>query len=348
MPSAKGVWVFSEHHDGKLRDGSLELVSEGRKIADKMAEELTAVLMGKIPDEQIELLARFGADCVLLIEHPALNQHSIEIDTQVLADVIAEHSPNVFLLVDSIRGADLAGRLAAQLETGLVTGCDRLDVNPDRLLTQTKPVYGSQAVATFVCPTAKPQMATVNLDALELKTLGHRDSAEVITLNVSLEPEKPNTQVVGFIEGDPRAIDLTEAEIVVAGGKGLGSQSNFKLIEELAELIGGSVGATRMAVDQAWITADRQIGLTGKTVKPRLYIACGISGAIQHTMGMKDSKIIIAINWDRNAPIFKIADVGIIGDVLEIVPLFTAELRQTLAQHAESSVDEVPGAADDT
>ncbi len=333
MLSAKGVWVLIEHQNGKLRDGSLEIVGEGRKVADNMNEELTAVILGSIPDEQVRLLAQYGARRILSIEHPALTPYSVEIHTQVLSDVIEKHSPDVVLLVHSVNGADLACRLASRLDTGLVTGCDRVDVNSEKLLVQTKPIYGGKASATFVCPTAKPQMATINLDALELRTPDTKGAAEVTSLKVSLEPEKPQTQTVGFIQGDPGAIDLTEAETVIAGGIGLGSQSNFKLIEELAEVIGGTIGATRRAVDEEWVIAEKQIGLTGKTVKPKLFIACGISGAIQHTMGMKDSRIIVAINTDRNAPIFKIADVGVVGDALEVLPLLVAELREVLAKN---------------
>ena len=239
------------------------------------------------------------------------------------------------LAVDSVNGNDLACRVATRLETGLVTSCDRVDVNSEGLLIQTKPVYGGKASATCVCPAARPQMATLNADAVELKTPDREATAEVISLKVGLKPEKPQTKSVDLIAGEPGAIDLTEAEIVIAGGKGLGSASDFRLVDELAEVIGGTVGATRRAVDEEWTTSDKQIGLTGKTVRPKLFIACGISGAIQHTMGMKNSGIIVAINTDRNAPIFKIADVGVVGDVLEVLPSLTAQIREALAQSLE-------------
>ena len=331
-PLAKGVWVLVEQKDGQLRDGALEIVSEGRKIADKMNEELTAVIMGSIADEQGKQLAQYGASQILSIEHPALTPYSVEIHTQVLLDIIEKYSPNVILSVHTANGADLVCRLASRLETGLVTSCDRVDVNREKLLVQTKLVYGGKASATFVCPSVRPQMATINPDALELGTPDADATAEVTRLKVSLEPGDPQTQIVDFIQGDPSAIDLTEAEIIAAGGIGLGSQSNFKLIEELAEVIGGTVGATRRVVDEEWVTTEKQIGLTGKMVKPKLFIACGISGAIQHTMGMKDSRKIVAINIDRNAPIFKIADVGVVGDVLEVLPPLITELRETLSK----------------
>jgi len=335
MCPTRGVWVLVEQQDEKLCDGCLEVVGEGAKIADKLNDKLTAVIAGGIATEQAQILARYGVGHIVSIRHPALSPYSVEIHAQVLAEVIKEHSPEVILAVDSVNGNDLSCRVAARLGTGLVTACDRIDVNNEGLLVQTKPVYGGKASATFVCPSARPQMATVNPDAIELRTPDTEAAAEVISLEVRLETEKSQTRSVDFIPGDPGAIDLTEAEIVIAGGKGLGSGSDFKLVDELAKAIGGTVGATRRAVDEEWITSDKQIGLTGKTVRPKLFIACGISGAIQHTMGMKDSGMIVAINTDRNAPIFKIADVGVVGDILEVLPSLTTQIREVLAQNPE-------------
>ena len=332
MCAAKGVWVLIEQQEERLRDGCLEVVGEGRKIADKLGDEITAVITDSIPDEQINLLAQHGASRILSVEHPALNPYSVEIHAQILEQVIKQHTPDVVLAVDSVNGVDLACRVAARLGSGLVTACDRVDVNSERLLVTTKSVYGGKASATFVCPAAKPQMATVNPDALELKTLDTEATAEVTKLEVNLKPEQPHIRSVDFIKGAPKAIDLTEAEIVIAGGRGLGSKSGFALVDRLAEVIGGTVGATRRAVDEEWITSDKQIGLTGKTVRPKLIIACGISGAIQHTMGMKDSGIIVAINTDQNAPIFKIADASVVGDVLEVLPALTAQLSKAMAE----------------
>ena len=237
MSPAKGVWVLIEHQDEKLPDGSLELVCEGRKVADKMNEELTAVISGNILDEQVPLLTQFGAERILCIEHPALNEPSIELYSQVLSDVIEKQSPSVVLSIDNVKGADLASRVAAQLETGLVISCDRVDVSSEKLLLQTKPVYGGKASATFVCPTARPQMATISLDALELKSPDTARTAEVVNLKADTQLEERRIQTVGFIKGDPRTIDLTEAEIIVDGGKGLGSPESFKLIEELEKFL---------------------------------------------------------------------------------------------------------------
>lgn len=338
---AAEVWVLVEHLDGKLLDGCLEVVGEGRVVADKLDRELAAVVLGELPADQIALLGNHGARRVLSIEHPALGERSIEIEAQVLAAAIERGSPEVVLSVHSVNGADLAGRLAARLTTGLVTCCDRVDVGEDGRLTATKPVYGNKASATFVCPGGRPQMATINPDAIDLKTPDPGASAGVVTVAIDIEPDERKTYTVEFLKGDPRLISLSEAEVVVAGGMGLGSAENFRLVERLADVIGGSVGATRRAVDEDWVASERQIGLTGKTVRPKLYIACGISGAIQHTMGMKDARAIVAINTDRSAPIFKIADVGVVGDVLAVLPVLTARVQQILGDKAKPGADEV-------
>jgi electron transfer flavoprotein alpha subunit len=328
MIQEKGVWGLIERQNEELKDGSLELLGEGRRIADKLDMDLIAVVLGNVLEEQVDLLAQHGANQILAIEDAGPSQNSVEISSRVLSDIIQQHSPDVVLSIHSINGADLACRIAARLDTWLFTACDRLDVNDEKQLVAVKPIYGGKASASFICPSSRPQMATINIDALEMKTPNSKATAEVVSLKADGIHEKPDIRTVDFLPGDPRAIDLTEAEIIVAGGRGFGSESNFELVQQLADLLRGSVGATRWAVDEKWLTPDRQVGLTGKTVRPKAYIACGISGASQHTMGMKDSKIIIAINKDRKAPIFEIADVGVIGDVLEIIPALVIQLKE--------------------
>jgi electron transfer flavoprotein alpha subunit len=328
MSQYKGVWVLIERRDDELKDGALELVGEGRRIADKLKENLVALTPGNVSAEQARLLSQHGAQRILTAECPAPIRDSLEISCHVFSEIIKAHDPEIVLSVHTINGADLACRIAANLGAGLITACDRIDVNDENLLVAAKLIYSGKATATCVCPQARPQMATVNLDALELKRTKPGASAEVISLQIKGIPETIGTQTVDFLPGDPRAIDLTEAEIVVAGGRGLGSASNFKLIEELADLLRGSVGATRWAVDAKWLPHDRQIGLTGKTVSPRLYFGCGLSGASQHTMGMKNSKVIVAINKDKHAPIFEIADLGVVGDLFEVIPELVKQLRE--------------------
>ncbi len=344
---SKGVWVLVAHRDGDLADGSLELLGEGRVVADRMNEVLTAVILGTLPDERVTRLAHFGADRILFVEHPALDEGFVESHTQVLWRVIEKQAPSVVLSINSIDSEDLVTRVAARLETGVVTCCDKVAVSGG-LLQQTRPVYGGRASATFICPAARPQMATFNPDALELKLPDKTRTANVKRVRIDVELDKPQILSLGLIKGDPRTIPLTEAEIIVDGGRGLGSREGFKLVEELADVVGGSVGATRMAVDEGWTTSERQIGQTGRTVKPKLIMACGVSGALQHTMGMKEAKLIVAINPDRNAPIFSVADVTVVGDALQLLPILTAQLREVLAQNPEPTVNYVVGVFHDS
>jgi electron transfer flavoprotein alpha subunit len=209
----------------------------------------------------------------------------------------------------------------------LVTSCDGVDVNDEKLLVLTKPVYGNKASATFICPGTRPQMATLNTDALEIGPRNTVRGINIIRIEASTAVNKSRTRITGFINGDPKTIDLSEADIIVDGGNGLGSKDGFKLVEELAEVIGGNVGASRMAVDKGWCGTSRQIGTTGKMVKPRLVIACGVSGAPQHIMGMRNAGAILAINTDRKASIFSVADIAVVANVLELIPLIIDRIR---------------------
>jgi electron transfer flavoprotein alpha subunit len=345
MLQYKGVWVLTERRDDEFKDGALELLGEGRRIADKMNESLIAVIPGNISEEGAKLLSQHGAKRILSVEYPMPVQDSLEVTSQVLSAMIKTHAPEVVLYVHTTNGADLACRVAANLGAGLITACDRIDVNDENLLVAVKLIHGGKASASYVCPHSKPQMATVNLDALELKRPDPGASAEVISVQIDVNPEIIKTKIVDFLPGDPRAIDLTEAEIVVAGGRGFGSASNFELIQDLADLLRGSVGASRWAVDEKWLPPDRQIGLTGKTVSPKLYIGCGISGASQHTMGMKGSKVIVAVNKDKNAPIFEIADLCVVGDVLKVIPSLIEQLREEEQQNTDAIMAATRGSA---
>jgi electron transfer flavoprotein alpha subunit len=339
------VWALLEIIDGKPGDGSLELVGEAARLAEKLKSVTVIVLLGNLPADQVALLTHHGAKIIAFIEHPALSDASAEINASLFADQIKKYSPRIVLAVHNINGADLASRIATILNIGLVTACDRVDTNTDGQLVNTKPIYAGKAAASSVTITTKPQMATVNPNALDLKTPNPKNTSETITITPDVQPPAARTRKVGFVKGDPRSIPLTEAEIVICVGMGITKKENLKAVEDLANVIGGSVAATRRVVDEGWIGLPRQIGLTGKTVHPKLYIACGVSGAIQHTMGMKDSRAIIAINIDRNAPIFKIADVAILGDVNKVVPVLTAHLKQALAQVVKPTVGDVLNAA---
>jgi len=327
MPSEGEVWVLAEQRGGLLQEVSLELVSEGRKLADKVGEQLGAVVVGSEVGELAQPLVHLGADKVWLLDSPSLAAYRPEFYTDALEHLILANQPAIILAGDTSIGQDLAPRLSARLKTGLVTECTALSVDEDGLVTVTKPSYGGKASSIVVCPEARPQMVTVKPGLMATGTPDTTRTAEVVKVTPQFSSE-PKTEVVGFIKADPKTVSLTEAEIIVAGGSGTGSAENWRLIEELADALRASLAAARMPVGAGWVNSDRQVGQTGKTVSPRLYVACGISGAVQHTMGMKDSKLIIAINTDRNAPIFKLADVAVVGDLLDVIPAMVQQLRE--------------------
>lgn len=335
MSSDKGVWVFIELQEGEIRDVSLELLSEGRKIAGKVGEEVCAVVIGSNIQEQTDRLAHYGADRIYVVENPLCQSYSAELYTQILVTLIREQKPKIVLCGATSIGKDLAPRVAARLQTGLGSGCTSLDLTEEGLLVQTKLAYGGRVSATIACPSTSPQIVTVRPGVMEMESPNTSLEAEVIRVTPQFGEIEPRSRVVDFIRADPKTISLSEADIIVAGGGGAGSREDFRLIEELAEVLGGTVGASRVPVDEGWVPFDKQIGQTGKTVEPNLYIACGISGTIYHTMGMKDSKVIVAINKDRSAPIFKIADMGIVGDLLEVVPAIISLLRERSAHAKE-------------
>lgn len=331
MSGDRDVWIFVEFREGEIRDVSLELLSEGRRIAGKMGESVCAIVIGgEISAQQTDKLAHFGADRIYLVENQPT--YSVELYTEILAGIVVEQKPRVIFCGATAMGKDLAPRLAARLKTGLGSDCTGIDLTEDSLLLQTKLVYGGRASAEFTLLKSSPQIVTIRPGVMELEKPNTSLNAEVIRLNPKVSGVKHQNKVIDFIKADLKTISLSEADIIVAGGGGAGNRENFCLIKELAEVLEGTVGASRVPVDEGWMPFDRQIGQTGKTVEPNLYFACGISGAIYHTMGMKDSKVIVAINKDRSAPIFKLADLGIVGDLVEIVPAIITLLREKLTR----------------
>jgi len=327
MPSDGEVWILAEQSGGLLQEVSLELVSEGRRLADKLGERLGAVVIGSDVAELAQPLIHLGADKIWLLDSPSLAAYCPELYTDALEHLINANQPAIILAGDTSIGQDLAPRLSARLKTGLVAECTALSVDGEGLLSLTKPSHGGKASSIVVCPEARPQIVTVKPGIMATGTPDTTRTAEVVKVAPRFSSE-PKTRVVGFIKADPKTVSLSEAEIIVAGGRGTGSAENWRLIEELADALEGSLAASRMAVDAGWVTSDRQVGQTGRTVSPKLYLACGISGVVQHTMGMKDSKLIIAINTDRSAPIFKLADVAVVGDLLEVIPAVVERLRE--------------------
>jgi len=325
-----GVWVLAEQRQGELQEVSLELVCWGRKIADKLDEELCALLFGDNIAGLAVALSHYGADRVYIIDDRPLTGYPSEAYTEALSTLIKEQAPKVVLFAATSFGKDLAPRLAARLKTGLASDCTALEVSDDGSLSAVRPIYGGQLDATVISSAAKPQIATMRPGIVEVKPPQIERKAEIIT--VEPQPATTRSRIVGFVKADPRTIRLDEAEIVVAGGGGIDSTENFQLLQELAEILGACVGVSRVPVDRGWVPIEKQIGQTGMTVAPKLYLAFGISGSIYHTMGMKDSKIIVVINKDGNAPFFKLADMGIVGDCRELLTALIHRLREISAE----------------
>ena len=322
-----GVWVFAEQREGHLEKVSLELLGEGRKIADKLGIKLTALLLGSGIKDLGKGLRNHGADEVLVVDNKELEHYTTDGYTKVICDLVNKRKPGILFIGATFIGRDLGPRVAARLETGLTADCTSLDVDiTNGNLLATRPAFGGNLMATIVCPDHRPQMATVRPGVFE-KLEEEEKEGGVEEIPVNLSSEDIRTKVLEIVKENKEIVDISEANFIVAGGRGMGSQENFKLLYELAEALGGVVAASRAAVDKGWLDKAYQVGQTGKTVRPNIYIACGISGAIQHVAGMQDSDLIIAVNKDESAPIMKIADYGIVGDIVKVIPQMIAEVN---------------------
>ncbi|CUQ27021.1 electron transfer flavoprotein subunit alpha [Clostridium baratii] len=324
----KGVWVFAEQREGELQKVSLELLGEGRKIADKLGVKLTALLLGHNIKDLANTLGEHGADEVLVCDNKLLEHYTTDGYTKVICELASERKPGILFIGATFIGRDLGPRVAARLSTGLTADCTQLDVevsNGD--LLATRPAFGGNLMATIACPDHRPQMATVR-PGVFAKIEEKNCEFVVEDVDVNLTSEDIRTKVVEIVKEAKEIEDISEANFIVAGGRGLGSKENFDKLYELAEVVGGSVAASRGAIDKGWIERDYQVGQTGKTVRPNIYIACGISGAIQHAAGMQDSDMIIAINKDESAPIMKLADYAIVGDVNKVLPELIAQFKE--------------------
>ncbi len=317
----EGVWVFAEQREGNLLNVVIELIGEGRKIADELNTELTAILLGEDVDDLAEKLIKYGVDNVLYGDSELLKVYTTDAYTKVICGLIEERKPEIMLIGATNIGRDLGPRISARLRTGLTADCTKLEVDKEnRRLLQTRPAFGGNLMATIICPNHRPQMSTVRPGVMEKAKYDENRVGNIEKFTPDLIEEDIKAKVLEVIKEAKAQVKLEEAEIIVSGGRGLGSPEGFKLIEELAEKLGGVVGASRATVDAGWIDQSHQVGQTGKTVRPTLYVACGISGAIQHLAGMQESEVIVAINKDKDAPIFKVADYGIVGDVYEVLP----------------------------
>lgn len=345
----KDVWVYAEQRAGKLMNVSLELLGEGGKLAKEIGDrKVCALLIGYETDHLIPELYAYGADVVYQIDDPLLKNYTTDGYTKVMTDAIREYKPEIVLFGATHIGRDLAPRVAARLDTGLTADCTRLDVSmknyieylkknttldtsgldpesEDKGLKQTRPAFGGNIMATIITSRTRPQMATVRPGVMSKLPKDETRKGELIKVKHSLSESDIRTQVVEVVKVAKEMVSLTDAEIICSGGRGLGDPSGFELIKKFADAVGGVVGASRAAVDSGWIDHSHQVGQTGTTVKPKIYFACGISGAIQHLAGMQTSDIIVAINKDPDAPIFEVADFGIVGDLYKVVPKIIEE-----------------------
>ena len=331
ISSYKGVWVFIEHRDGRIRNVSLELLGEGRKLAEQLGEEVSAVLIGDKVAEMSKDLFASGADNVYLAEGTAFKNYTTDAYTIVFTHLIKKYLPSVILLGATNDGRDLGPRIAARVKTGLTADCTSLAIDMEtRLVAWTRPAFGGNIMATIFCPNNRPQMGTVRPKVFKKPEPDYSRTGKIIREELAINEEDIRTKLIDVVKVCTFSCNLEDAEIIVSGGRGLGKPEGFRIVEELAQVLKGTVGSSRAAVDAGWKPYPHQVGQTGKTVAPKIYIACGISGAIQHLAGMQTSDVIIAINTDPDAPIFKVATYGIVGDVYEVVPALTAKLREVL------------------
>ena len=363
-----GVWVFCEQRQGTMMPTSFELISEGRKLADELGTKLYGILLGHNIEGIAKELGGYGADGVYVCDHPLLENYTTDGYTKVICDVIEEYKPEMMLIGATNIGRDLGPRCAARLHTGLCADCTHLDVDMgiykdflreastlpaekidglntamvlgekhdvSRDLKMTRPAFGGHLMATIICPRFRPAMATVRPGVMKKAPFDQAkaDACELIKPNFSLTEADMQTQVIEVVKAAKKLVDLIGADVVVSVGRGISKdvEGGIKLAEELAEVLGGVVGGSRATIDSGWLSADHQVGQTGKTVHPKIYVALGISGAIQHKAGMQDSECIIAVNKNENAPIFEIADYGICGDLFKVTPMLIEAIKAAKA-----------------
>ena len=327
---SKDVFVLMEQRDGELAKVGIELIGEATKLASDLGEKVVAVILGSGIKDKAEVCIQFGADKVVVVDDPMLKEYLTEPYADAVTAVIKKYDPEVFLFGASSIGRDLAPRVSARIHTGLTADCTGLDIDPEtKLLRMTRPAFGGNIMATILCKSHRPQMATVRPGVMQALAKDVSRKGEVEELKV--EFKTPVVKIKEVIKEDKKKVDITEAKYLVSGGRGIGSPEFFGELQKLADVLGGEISSSRANVDAGWIDKDRQVGQTGKTVRPDLYMACGISGAIQHVAGMEGSEYIIAINKNDTAPIFDIADLGIVGDVKVIIPKLTEAVAKVKA-----------------
>lgn len=324
----KDVYVFIEQREGKIQNVSLELLSKARELADELGEKVCALLLGYSISGLADECIAYGADTVLVADTPELEHYLTEPYTQALCHLSKEYHPGILLIGATTIGRDLGPRLSARLTTGLTADCTGLAISEERNLLMTRPAFGGNLMATIVCKEHRPQMSTVRPGVMQMKRADSQHTGSVVKVEIPFDKSKFKVQLISSVKEEKNLVDITEANILISGGRGVGTAEGFNLLQELAKTIQAEVSSSRAMVDAGVITHDRQVGQTGKTVRPDVYFALGISGAIQHLAGMEESECIIAINKDKYAPIFQVADLGIVGDVKQIIPLLTERLKK--------------------
>lgn len=341
----KGVYIFAEQVDNRISGIAFELVGKAKDLAADLNTTVTAVLIGSGVKAQANQLAEYGADRVIVVDDPELEVYRTEPYTHALSSVINEFKPEIMLIGATAIGRDLGPSVSARVATGLTADCTQLDIGnfpivavpgkedeqKHNQLLMTRPAFGGNTIATIACPNNRPQMATVRPGVMQKKAKVAGATCEIVEFNPGFTPNNKYVEVLEVVKKISDTVDIMDAKILVSGGRGVGSPENFAILEELAKAIGGEVSCSRAVVDAGWKPKDLQVGQTGKTVRPQLYIACGISGAIQHLAGMEESDLIVAINKDPDAPIFDVADIGVVGDLNKVVPALTKQISEYLA-----------------
>ncbi|MBQ4167007.1 MAG: electron transfer flavoprotein subunit alpha/FixB family protein [Clostridia bacterium] len=324
----KGVYVFVQQVEGVIAPVSFELIGKAKELAKSLNTSVYAVLCGYNVAQLADELGEYGADTVVLIDDPALAEYTTEPYAQAIYGAIEYFKPEVFLYGATTIGRDLAPRVSARVHTGLTADCTKLEIDAEtgRLL-MTRPAFGGNLMATIVCPDFRPQMATVRPGVMQKAEREEGRRARVLPFNIKIEKNDCFIEILDVIKKMNEAADISSADILVSGGRGMGSKENFQMLYDLAEVLGGRVAASRAAVDAGWADKELQVGQTGKTVRPKVYIAVGISGAIQHLAGMEESDLIIAVNRDETAPIWSVADYGVVGDLNKVIPMLTEKIR---------------------
>ena len=337
----KNVFVFAEQREGVIQSVALELLGKARDLADALGEKVVAMLLGEGIKDQAQMLIEYGADEVIVVDAPELKDFLSEQYSQAVGQIILDRKPSIVLYGATTIGRDLAPRIASRLKTGLTADCTKLEIEPDANneleFRMTRPAFGGNLMATIICPRTRPQMSTVRPGVMQKREPVEGATGEIIDVKTTVSEDDIHIKIKDVVKSAKELVSLTDADIICSGGRGLGDPSGFELIKKFADKVGGVVGSSRAAVDAGWIDHSHQVGQTGTTVKPKIYFACGISGAIQHLAGMQTSECIVAINKDSDAPIFDVADYGIVGDLYKVVPEIIAEWDNAEALHDAST-----------